>query len=100
MGDRLINMKQVIEKTGVKRSTIYHKIKTGEFPPGSKRFGRRVWWESEIDALFPPPSFPFPPTPIRLKSKKNPTDLTQAVKPRRMRLDKHNTTKARKIQKG
>lgn len=48
MDNRLIDIKEVARLTGLGRSTIYKKIKTGEFLPGFVKFNRRRWWLHEI----------------------------------------------------
>lgn len=47
---RFIRIKEVINLTGVPRSTIYLKMKQGEFPKNIK-LGQRstAWMKSEID---------------------------------------------------
>lgn len=42
--DKILRMKQVIEVTGLSRSTIYNFIKAGTFPPPRKLGLRAVGW--------------------------------------------------------
>jgi len=48
----IIRMKDVTKKVGLSRSTIYQKIKHGEFPPAFTIGGGRSvgWLESVVDA--------------------------------------------------
>lgn len=47
---QLLRLKQVVEKTGLKRSQIYLYMKTGTFPRSVKIGPASVaWLESEID---------------------------------------------------
>ncbi|HDK6220022.1 TPA: AlpA family transcriptional regulator [Klebsiella quasipneumoniae] len=47
---QLLRLKQVVEKTGLKRSQIYLYMKTGRFPHSIKIGPASVaWLESEID---------------------------------------------------
>ena len=48
---RLIRLKEVMHRTGMKRSTIYARVKAGTFPPNFK-IGERAaaWNEKDIDA--------------------------------------------------
>jgi predicted DNA-binding transcriptional regulator AlpA len=94
MKDRLIGMREAMAITGMGRSTIYKKMKIGDFPPGILKFGRRKWWESEILALYPrqpdtpePPSAP-KPNAIRPRPKARAADSAEAsieTLPRRKR---------------
>ncbi|PJG82604.1 helix-turn-helix transcriptional regulator [Caviibacterium pharyngocola] len=48
--DRILRLKEVCQKTGLPRSTIYAKIKQGTFPPQLKLGPRASGWrESELD---------------------------------------------------
>ena len=50
-GDRILRVTEVMRLTSLSRSTIYHKVKTGEFPVPVHLFegGRaKGWWHSEI----------------------------------------------------
>ncbi len=52
-GDRILRISEVMRLTSLSRSTIYHKVKTGEFPVPVHLFegGRaKGWWHSEIMA--------------------------------------------------
>ena len=51
MADRILRLKDVMKKTGLAKSTIYQKIKDGDFPAQIK-LGKRAagWIESEVDA--------------------------------------------------
>lgn len=44
-----LRLPQIVEKTGWKRSTIYKKIKDGEFPEPKKDGRTSYWLSSEID---------------------------------------------------
>lgn len=47
---RLIRIKEVMYKTGIARSTVWHMVKKGTFPKPRKLSPRvTVWIESEID---------------------------------------------------
>ncbi|KTF13702.1 AlpA family transcriptional regulator [Pseudoalteromonas sp. H105] len=47
---RLINLKEVIYKTSLGRSTIYELMAKGTFPKQMPKSGRSVaWLESEVD---------------------------------------------------
>lgn len=49
--ESILTLKQVIEKTGLQKSTIYGHQKKGLFPQSIKLGVRKVGWlESEIDA--------------------------------------------------
>ncbi|WP_208858464.1 helix-turn-helix transcriptional regulator [Vreelandella nigrificans] len=51
MSMKLIRIKDVMERTGLARSTIYKYISLGQFPPSIKLGTRAVAWvESEIEA--------------------------------------------------
>lgn len=50
MSNRFINLSAVEDKTALKKSSIYAKVKTGNFPAPIKMGVRTVWIESEIDA--------------------------------------------------
>lgn len=47
---RLIRLPEVMDRVGLRRSTIYHRMKEGKFPR-SRSLGLKcaVWIESEID---------------------------------------------------
>lgn len=52
-GDRILRVSEVMRLTSLSRSTIYHRVRTGEFPGPVSLFegGRaRGWWHSEIMA--------------------------------------------------
>ena len=49
MSKRFINLSAVEDKTALKKSSIYAKVKAGDFPPPIKMGVRTVWVESEID---------------------------------------------------
>lgn len=51
IGERILRLRQVIDKTGLTKSTIYRRIKAGEFP-GPVDLGGYIagWRQSEIDA--------------------------------------------------
>ncbi len=47
---QVLGIDRVEAKTDLSRTTIYRKIKEGEFPPGFKiSRKRRVWEETDID---------------------------------------------------
>lgn len=48
MEERLLRLPQVIEKTGIKTSTIYAKIKQKRFPSQRKYGGTACWFITEI----------------------------------------------------
>lgn len=49
--ERLLVLDEVITKTRMKRSTIYSKMKSGEFPKNISISANRIaWLESEIDS--------------------------------------------------
>lgn len=44
-GDRIVRMRDLPELTGLSRSTLYLRMKAGQFPPGKKLAGARaVGW--------------------------------------------------------
>ena len=47
--DRLIRLTEVMDLTGLSRSTLYRKKRAGSFPE-SVELGERVvgWWQSEV----------------------------------------------------
>ena len=48
--ERLLKLDKVIERTGLGRSTIYSKIKRGQFPESINLGGNNTaWLESEVD---------------------------------------------------
>ena len=49
--DRLIRLTEVMDLTGLSRSTLYRKKRAGDFPE-SVELGERVvaWWQSEVRA--------------------------------------------------
>jgi len=49
MSKRFINLPAVEDKTALKKSNIYAKVKSGDFPAPIKMGVRTVWIESEID---------------------------------------------------
>lgn len=50
MSSRFIRLKEVIERTGLPRSTIYQLIKSGDFPASIRLSKRTVAWvEGEVD---------------------------------------------------
>jgi prophage regulatory protein len=50
MSKRFINLQAVEDKTALKKSSIYAKVKAGEFPAPIKMGARTVWIESEVDS--------------------------------------------------
>ncbi len=50
MADRLLRLREVAERVGMSKATIYRKIALGEFPRPVSVGGSSVRWrESEID---------------------------------------------------
>lgn len=49
VGPRLLSIAQVIDKVGVKKSTIYNRVKVKTFPEWLVIGGRSLWREDEID---------------------------------------------------
>lgn len=47
--DRIIRLPEVIERVGLAKTTIYQKIKEGQFPKQIKLSRTSGWLESEID---------------------------------------------------
>lgn len=50
MSKRFINLPAVEDKTALKKSSIYAKVKTGDFPAPIKLGVKTVWIESDIDS--------------------------------------------------
>lgn len=50
MSKRFINLPAVENKTALKKSSIYAKVKTGDFPAPIKLGVKTVWIESDIDS--------------------------------------------------
>lgn len=51
MASAVLRLQAVIARTGLSRSTIYSKVKKGEFPPPINLGERAVGWlDSEIDS--------------------------------------------------
>ena len=49
--ERFLCLDDVINKTGMKRTSIYNKMKSGEFPKSIHISANRIaWLESEIDS--------------------------------------------------
>jgi len=49
--NRILRLPQVLERTGLGRSTLYDKVNKGEFPKPINISTRRVGWlEHEVDA--------------------------------------------------
>ena len=46
---KLLGIKEVCEKVGFSRSTIFNRVKEGTFPPSRDSGRKNVWVESEID---------------------------------------------------
>ena len=47
---RLLRLPQVIERTGLGRSSIYERVAAGTFPRAVELGASRAWLESEVDA--------------------------------------------------
>lgn len=51
MSERFLNVREVALRVGLSRSTIYRKVKAGDFPDSyDLSDGRVAWRESDIDA--------------------------------------------------
>lgn len=50
MSKRFINLPAVENKTALKKSSIYAKVKIGDFPAPIKLGVKTVWIESDIDS--------------------------------------------------
>ena len=49
--ERLLRLRDVVERTGLSRSSIYRLAAAGEFPRQRRlRYKLAVWLESEVDA--------------------------------------------------
>ncbi len=49
--DKILRLPEVLERTGLARTTIYRKAGDGSFPPPKKLGGRAAgWYESDIVA--------------------------------------------------
>lgn len=48
-GERLIRVREVLEKVGLGKTTVYALIKAGEFPQPRKVGHASLWVESEIE---------------------------------------------------
>ena len=49
MQDRMLNVREVAERVGLHRSTIWKKVRAGEFPPAYELSENKIGWpESEI----------------------------------------------------
>ena len=48
--DRIIRIPEVLERVGLKKTTVYQKIQDGTFPKQLKLGRTSGWLESEIDA--------------------------------------------------
>ena len=46
----LLDLRQVIDRTGKKRATIYRDMLAGTFPKARKDGTRTVWLESDLEA--------------------------------------------------
>ena len=51
MTERIERIETVMERTSLRRTTIYTKMKEGKFPPGFVRGRARCWLQSEIDEV-------------------------------------------------
>ena len=49
MTERLLRITEVIKQTSLAESTIYKRMRSGEFPSVIKIGGASVWAESEVD---------------------------------------------------
>lgn len=49
VGPKMLSLKQVCDKAGIGRSTIYNRIRAGTFPEQAKLGERSLWSEAEID---------------------------------------------------
>jgi len=50
MSDKFLRMPDVIKKVGLRRTAIYDKISSDDFPQPIKLGNVSVWLESELDA--------------------------------------------------
>lgn len=48
-GERLIGIEEVIARTGLKKTTIYKRMKQGCFPRQAKDGSRSLWSEREVE---------------------------------------------------
>ncbi len=50
MTERLIRIREVMDRTGLSRTVLYRKVQHGDFPPSVKLTTRCVAWrETEVD---------------------------------------------------
>jgi predicted DNA-binding transcriptional regulator AlpA len=49
VGPKMLSLKQICDKAGIGRSTIYNRIRAGTFPEQAKLGERSLWSEAEID---------------------------------------------------
>jgi len=47
---KLLNIQQVCEATGLRRSTIYNMVQKGSFPKPQRNLGKSLWRESTLIA--------------------------------------------------
>jgi prophage regulatory protein len=47
---KLLRLPEVSERVRLGKSTIYEKVKTGDFPPPLKQCNGNFWLDTEIDA--------------------------------------------------
>lgn len=50
MGETLLTIRQVCERTGYSRAGLYRAMQAGEFPRPLKRGNASLWVESEVQA--------------------------------------------------
>lgn len=48
MSKKILRTKQVLGRIGTSRTTLYRKVRDGEFPPGIKLGPNSVGWEEEV----------------------------------------------------
>ena len=70
MTDRLLRLRDVQAKTSLGKTTIYVRMKSGEFPPCVTIGSARAWRESDIDRWISSlPTTPQPPAATPLPSR-------------------------------
>lgn len=44
MTDKILRIKQVVERIGLSRTTVWRMVKRGQFPPPIALYGRNIGW--------------------------------------------------------